>query len=478
MALSYISVDDAKMDEDSKSRRKITVNKKTLESLEVNCEWQDCHLKLSKAQCAFYKHVSSHIKDEDLIGIDEDGEEKYVCRWATCYFQTCNDEEIVRHVKYHAYHAELRALGSYVSKELNLPPCVIPNEFHVLNNTEDSPHVCQWSDCGESCLGIQEFIDHVQYHVRYSTNMSFKCQWGDCGSDFPKRPKLLDHMKTHIKQHFIACPECGHTFANKTKFADHCLTQKPLEEHVYQCDYCLSFHPTERILRKHMSQHIHHYKCPFCNMTCNTPSVLCKHIRYRHLDYKSFKCSLCDFMCKSKTDLQCHLLTHVTGFHTCQEPDCNYTTSSQLAMKRHIEAMHVPGKQQGPFCCHICNQKFTRGSLLTRHLSSKHNLKRPPGYSRFQYKLEEDGCKRLQSVRLESLDVHEMDLCGSNDEDSSDNENPQIFYQENQSRPKAITVDILGEKGQIVSSSVVIPDDSLPPDDAEIIAVGDRKSVV
>lgn len=35
-----------------------------------------------------------------------------------------------------------------------------------------------------------------------------------------------------------------------------------------------------------------------------------------------------------------------------------------------------------------------------------------------------------------------------------------------------ITVDVLGDKGQIISSCTVIPDDSHPPPEAEIIAVG------
>lgn len=36
----------------------------------------------------------------------------------------------------------------------------------------------------------------------------------------------------------------------------------------------------------------------------------------------------------------------------------------------------------------------------------------------------------------------------------------------------SITLDVLGDKGQILSSCTVIPEDSLPPPEAEIIAVG------
>ncbi|CAH1408122.1 unnamed protein product [Nezara viridula] len=453
----------------------------------VKCDWKGC-VSDSLSKYEFYGHISKHVRDLE-INVDESEEEYYSCLWSSCSYDSKDSQEITRHIKYHAYLSGLKAFGKYVSETNELPPCLITSEYHVMNNVGDLPYICSWNDCSESCVGIQEFIDHVHHHIKWMTKEdSMKCSWTDCESVFQKKAKLTDHIKTHTKEHFVACPNCGHTFANKTKFADHCLTQKPLEEHTFQCNYCLSLHPTERILRKHMGQHIHHYKCPFCNMTCNKPSLLSKHIRHIHLDYKSFKCSSCSYQCRSKYDLKIHLMSHVTGFQSCLESGCDYTTSSQLAMKRHFEKKHVPGRQYGPFACHICEKKVTRGAQLTKHLFKKHNIKKPPGYSRFLYKIDGDGYRRLQTVRLESLDVNEMSeldeiensyLTKSSEEvdDPSYNENlntGKISFTNKLEVPassKVITLDVLGDKGQILSSCTVIPEDSLPPE-AEIIAVG------
>ncbi|XP_014276758.2 histone H4 transcription factor [Halyomorpha halys] len=391
---------------DGNKIKKVKLDKQAIEYT-VKCDWKDCQCdSLSKYE--FYLHISKHVRDVE-INVDESEEEYYSCLWSSCSYDSKDSKEIVRHIKYHAYLSGLKALGKAVSEILELPPCLITSEHHVINNVGDDPYICSWDDCDISSVGIQEFIDHVHYHIKVMDKKKLmKCLWTDCESAFQIRARLADHIKTHTKEHFVACPNCGHTFANKTKFSDHCLTQKPLEEHTFQCDYCLSLHPTERILRKHMGQHIHHYKCPFCNMTCNKPSLVCKHIRNRHLDYKSFKCSSCTYQCKSKHDLKIHLMSHVKGFQSCLESGCSYTTTSQLALKRHYEQKHVPGRQYGPFVCHICESKFTRGAFLTKHLFKKHNIKKPPGYSRFLYKIDGDGYRRLQTVRLESIDVNEM----------------------------------------------------------------------
>jgi hypothetical protein len=36
------------------------------------------------------------------------------------------------------------------------------------------------------------------------------------------------------------------------------------------------------------------------------------------------------------------------------------------------------------YCCHICDNLFQRGSLLTQHLMVQHSIFWPPGHSRFR----------------------------------------------------------------------------------------------
>lgn len=55
------------------------------------------------------------------------------------------------------------------------------------------------------------------------------CKWTGCNGKYPSLYKLRDHMKCHTKEKIVACPDCGATFASKTKFHTHCQRQIPLE---------------------------------------------------------------------------------------------------------------------------------------------------------------------------------------------------------------------------------------------------------
>lgn len=65
-----------------------------------------------------------------------------------------------------------------INKNYLLQPCLITSEYHVMNNVGDIPYICSWDDCVQSCVGIQEFIDHVHYHVKWMTKKKLmKCLW-------------------------------------------------------------------------------------------------------------------------------------------------------------------------------------------------------------------------------------------------------------------------------------------------------------
>lgn len=63
----------------------------------------------------------------------------------------------------------------------------------------------------------------------------------------------------------------------------------------YQCSHCGKCYPCKRLLADHISHHMNNYHCSFCDMTCPSPSGLTAHIRYKHLDFKPFKCHTCDY---------------------------------------------------------------------------------------------------------------------------------------------------------------------------------------
>ncbi|XP_050416523.1 histone H4 transcription factor isoform X2 [Patella vulgata] len=175
-----------------------------------------------------------------------------------------------------------------------------------------------------------------------------------------------------------------------------------------------------------MRHHVNHYKCPFCDMTCPAPSGLRSHIRYRHTQEKPFKCGHCSHSAKSAADLRRHLDSHnETALFRCQEEDCNFDARTYPALASHHLKVHQNSKSsRHKYACHVCERKFSRGTILTKHLKTKHKFKWPSGHSRFRYKLHDDGYWRLQTVRYESIEVTDQYLNDSNIEENTDHAAP------------------------------------------------------
>ncbi|KAJ9576162.1 hypothetical protein L9F63_006984 [Diploptera punctata] len=378
------------------------------EKLNLKCDWQDCDFTSTDVD-TFVRHVSLHIPHLD-VRMNEDNEGVYVCLWESCGFETSDSKEIVRHVNFHSYHTKIKCIGANVVLRMKFPPCTYDEDSR--NLVPDLPDVfmCGWMKCDRIFNNSQMYFYHVQAHVMNNPRGKFiasgiPCAWRGCKSVFRTTYKLSDHVRTHTQEKVIGCPTCGGLFASRTKFFDHCKRQVPLELQGYQCSHCSKYYPSERLLRDHMRHHVNHYKCTFCDMTCPTPSSLGQHIRYRHLDSKPFKCDFCDYSAKSQYDMKHHVTTHYSEeLCRCGEEGCGFSCRSTYALNKHYRKDHQ-GDDQPLYCCHICEEKFERGSILTKHLFSKHCFRWPSGHCRFRYKHEEDGYFRLQTVRYESLEV-------------------------------------------------------------------------
>lgn len=377
------------------------------EELDMLCEWDECTFR-SDSIDTFVKHVEDHIPELKVKIIYDEG--VYVCLWSACDFESADSKEIIRHVNYHAFHTKIKCIGNNICIRTGVPPC----NYHELgrNIVPEIPnsYKCNWEDCTCVFQNAQKFYFHAEAHVRgFPVGNNIKgglpCCWGSCKGKFPSLHKVRDHLRSHTQEKLVGCPVCGGVYATRAKYYDHCKRQVPLEMHGYQCSHCFKFYPSERLLKGHMRLHVNHYKCPFCDMTCPGPASLSNHIRFRHLDDKPFKCELCDFRSKTQSDLACHHRVHLPdGFYKCNEVGCDYSARSPSALSWHYRRVHA-NEVDPMYCCHICNFRYSRGFLLTKHLVSKHSFQWPSGHCRFRYKLHEDGLYRLETVRYESLEV-------------------------------------------------------------------------
>jgi uncharacterized C2H2 Zn-finger protein len=227
-----------------------------------------------------------------------------------------------------------------------------------------------------------------------------QCRWKDCSFEGRNRSKVLEHCRSHTGEKVVSCPKCGSLFASNSKFKDHLVRQQNFESSTFSCSICYRTYPTERLLREHVRRHINTLKCPYCDLTCNGPSRLQHHIRFRHNTITSHQCPVCQKGFKTPHCLGEHLESHGQKSMKCSISGCKYAGKTLKALQHHLKKVHMP--QQSQYCCHICGQCFPEGLQLSTHLKAIHGFSLPPGHSRFRYVTGCDGLKRLQTVRLDA----------------------------------------------------------------------------
>lgn len=165
-----------------------------------------------------------------------------------------------------------------------------------------------------------------------------------------------------------------------------------------------------------------------CDMTCSSSSSLTTHIRYRHLKDKPLKCSECETRCVRESDLAKHIqIVHSKTVLQCEHPDCHYSVRTYTQMRRvRNEApqpdraftqaslpqhfLEVHGNNPILYACHCCERFFKSGKSLSAHLIKKHGFRLPSGHQRFTYRVDENGFYRLETTRIESLEVTQQIL--------------------------------------------------------------------
>ena len=94
------------------------------------------------------------------------------------------------------------------------------------------------------------------------------------------------------------------------------------------------------------------------------------------------------------------------------------------------------------------------GKRLSAHLRSKHNLRLPPGFSKFTYQLCEDGCRRLQTTRVDSLEVIQQ-ILGENEVERL-LANEQATSKEQELQPESVVLEGSTEAVAEQESCVII----------------------
>uniref|UniRef100_UPI001EAF25C0 zinc finger protein ZFAT-like n=2 Tax=Oncorhynchus gorbuscha TaxID=8017 RepID=UPI001EAF25C0 len=109
------------------------------------------------------------------------------------------------------------------------------------------------------------------------------------------------------------------------------------------------------------------FKCSLCDYASRSKSNLKAHMS-RHTTEKKHLCDMCGKKFKSKVTLKSHKLMHTEDGKQFQCTECDYSAAQKPLLVRHME-QHASFK---PYRCGHCHYSCNIAGPLKRHYSKKH----------------------------------------------------------------------------------------------------------
>lgn len=114
------------------------------------------------------------------------------------------------------------------------------------------------------------------------------------------------------------------------------------------------------------------FKCTICEFAAKRKSDLKEHM-YRHTDEKPIQCLTCGFRVKTNFELHSHMLVHsdVKPFK-CTFPGCTSATKTKSDLTKHMRVHQT----ERPFKCKLCSKCYKDQQSINKHLSYTHMAER------------------------------------------------------------------------------------------------------
>uniref|UniRef100_A0A183C3T4 C2H2-type domain-containing protein n=1 Tax=Globodera pallida TaxID=36090 RepID=A0A183C3T4_GLOPA len=333
--------------------------------------WVGCQQRL-KTLDQLEAHMDQHLAEygaEALTNI--------VCQVQSCQILVSSAEELARHMKMHIFHANRILRGLCVVRERcpKVKSCNFAKTSRLVY--QGDPLLCEWNSCLEGFTDINEFIEHVELHIQLLSTGSrskdgfYGCLWNDCKASFGNRTHLLRHAQHHSGDKICACPFCGAFFSHTAGLIKHVFRRQNGDSSLV-CRFCQKTFADEALLRKHCIRHIKTHKCHFCSLVLTSPYDLNRHVQTVHAKVRNHCCDYCG---------------RADAIHECEQCGQKFRWSKQL---REHARQHREDFNPTPYECHLCNSRYARGSALSKHFKTIHQMLVP-------YKKCQDGLFRLQT---------------------------------------------------------------------------------
>lgn len=141
------------------------------------------------------------------------------------------------------------------------------------------------------------------------------------------------------------------------------------------CSHCKCILPTKSEYKIHSPcyrnryPHLHQvgnkqpYECKYCDKRTRTITTMLEHVRFKHMDDKTYKCN----HCHRKLDMKHSLYKHLEQFHyssNCLVRSCGHRFTSKTELRRHMEKRH-PGVEVAK--CDNC-KRFMQTDAMRKHI--------------------------------------------------------------------------------------------------------------
>ena len=112
----------------------------------------------------------------------------------------------------------------------------------------------------------------------------------------------------------------------------------------------------------------HQAKAKICTICGKTTKKMNEHVRTFHTKEKKIQCDKCDYQCRSKSQLTCHMKTHID--HEDRKYKCHICTKGFVSGQKLNEHILTHAKIK-PYKCEFCNQAFSNFSGHRQHMMRK-----------------------------------------------------------------------------------------------------------
>ncbi|KAG2464787.1 ZFAT protein, partial [Polypterus senegalus] len=221
--------------------------------------------------------------------------------------------------------------------------------------------------CGKLFWYQVHYDMHIRTHTREHLYYCSQCSYSSITKNCLKRHVIQKHSNILLK-----CPTegCEYTTPDKYKLQAHLKIHTELDKRNYNCPVCMKSFPEDRLIKSHIKTNhpgLKPFKCSLCDYATRSKSNLKAHMN-RHNTEKTHLCDMCGKKFKSKSTLKSHKLLHTADGRQFKCTVCDYTAAQKPQLLRHME-QHAYFK---PFRCAHCHYSCNISGSLKRHYNRKH----------------------------------------------------------------------------------------------------------